>query len=709
MVFAALRRIWRVSRGIPGVRGVLAAVDRVWWARTIRRAELVDLDHVQLQVGRRLRANAAIRAYVRGRHRDGLSLNPLFFDGRVGSQLPDAGRVPALYAYLINDQAKIHTSETWDAPAYAAAHPDALRAPGGPVGAAWRSSLDGGRLDIGIGSSTVAVTRAELLHAERLPPVPHDALGPVTRPRLLIWRFGPGDDDGTALRTALTVSSVSDSALWLVVDEKTPAALRLACAQVPLWQGNAVVVDSAPDVNPTDTTVPAGTLLLVRDADSEISAEDALTLLESATRAPAAPLWLRMDGTIASAGVVVRDGEGRHLLAGHPAQDVSGLGDHLDSAVLDSPVRAFRVGSMEGPRTLLGVAVRSAAVPAAMSLPSGDTRMDALSVGRGLQVDDARWPLMKRTAVETATLPDGSIVPRLRWSVKTAAPAGPTGEAWGDTHFARGLAAALERLGQYAAVDARPAAQRSSDVLDDVSVVLRGPHPLRPSRSRVNLLWIISHPDEIHAEELSAFDRCFAASTAWAAAATTRFSTPVTPLLQCTDPHRFTPQGLTRSRDLVFVGTARGIARPSVVEPLRVGAPVRVYGPDWRGYIPAGAIAGTHVPNDRLPAVYEAAGAVLNDHWPAMQRNGFVSNRLYDVVASGGRAISDDVAGISEIFGPAVRTYRDIPELHELTLSDLDALFPSDDELAAIARRIREEDSFDARARHLLDAAQELL
>lgn len=134
-----------------------------------------------------------------------------------------------------------------------------------------------------------------------------------------------------------------------------------------------------------------------------------------------------------------------------------------------------------------------------------------------------------------------------------------------------------------------------------------------------------------------------------------------------------------------------------------------MYGPDWRGYIPAGAIAGTHVPNDRLPAVYEAAGAVLNDHWPAMQRNGFVSNRLYDVVASGGRAISDDVAGISEIFGPAVRTYRDIPELHELALSDLDALFPSDDELAAIARRIREEDSFDARARHLLDAAQELL
>ena len=709
MVFAALRRIWRLSRGIPGLRGALAAVDRVWWSRTIRRAEVVDLDHVQLQVGRRLSVNAAIRAYVRGGHREGMSLNPLFLEGRVGSQLPDAGRVPALYAYLISDQTKVHTSETWDAPAYAAAHPDSLRAPGGPVGAAWRSLLDGGRVDIGVGSDAVAATRDEILRAELAPPVTSDAIGSAPLPRLLIWNFGPGDADGSALRTALTVSAASDSALWLAVDANTPLALRLACAQVPLWKGNAVVIDTTPDRRHVERLVPAGTVLLVRDPHSEIAAEDALTLLEKADRTPVGPLWVGLDGTIASAGVVVRDGRGRHLLAGHPAEDVSALGDQLDSAVLDTPVRAFRVGTVAGPQTLLGVTVRSAAVPAAVSLPRSDIRVDAPGVGRGLRVDEARWPLMTRTSVETMTLPDGSIVPRLRWSVRTAAPAGPAGESWGDTHFARGLAAALERLGQYTAVDARPAVRRETDELDDVSVTLRGPHPLRPSRSRVNLLWIISHPDAIRADELSAFDRCFAASTEWAAAATARFSTPIAPLLQCTDPHRFAPQGLTRSRDLVFVGTARGIARPSVVEPLRVGAPVRVYGPDWRGYIPAEAIAGTHVPNDRLPAVYEAAGAVLNDHWPAMQRNGFVSNRLYDVVASGGRAISDDVAGISAIFGPAVRTYRDIPELHEQALSDLDSLFPSDDDLAAIARRIREEDSFDARARQLLEAARELL
>ena len=50
--------------------------------------------------------------------------------------------------------------------------------------------------------------------------------------------------------------------------------------------------------------------------------------------------------------------------------------------------------------------------------------------------------------------------PRLRWTIDTAAPAGPRGERWGDTHFARSLAAALERCGQDVSVDSRDARHR---------------------------------------------------------------------------------------------------------------------------------------------------------------------------------------------------------------------------------------------------------
>ncbi|KEP75018.1 hypothetical protein HR12_00805 [Microbacterium sp. SUBG005] len=128
-------------------------------------------------------------------------------------------------------------------------------------------------------------------------------------------------------------------------------------------------------------------------------------------------------------------------------------------------------------------------------------------------------------------------------------------------------------------------------------------------------------------------------------------------------------------------------------------------GPDWRGWIPAERIAATGVRNDELPALYETAGVVLNDHWPAMQERGFIGNRLFDVVAAGGRAVSDRVEGIDELFGGAVRTWNAVPDLLDLLSGDLDAVFPSSADLDAVSERIRVEHSFDARARTLLDAA----
>jgi spore maturation protein CgeB len=46
-----------------------------------------------------------------------------------------------------------------------------------------------------------------------------------------------------------------------------------------------------------------------------------------------------------------------------------------------------------------------------------------------------------------------------------------------------------------------------------------------------------------------------------------------------------------------------------------------------------------------------------------MRTNGFLANRLFDVLASGGVVLSDDVAGLEEVFGDIIRTYRDEREL----------------------------------------------
>lgn len=275
----------------------------------------------------------------------------------------------------------------------------------------------------------------------------------------------------------------------------------------------------------------------------------------------------------------------------------------------------------------------------------------------------------------------------------------------GDTHFARGLADALRRLGQEVVIDAYDARQRPTVYLDDVVVALRGPEPFSPQPNAFSILWIISHPDQITADEVRNFDVVYAGSHEWARSASHRFSRPIETLLQCTDAHRFRPLTGRRTKDIVFVGTARGIPRPSVLEPIAAGIPVRVYGPDWRGWIPARSIIATGIANSELPELYGSAAVVLNDHWPAMRDAGFISNRLYDVVAAGGRAISDHVEGIAETFGGAVRTYGSVGELVELMQGDLDALFPDEAELRTISDRIRTDHSFDARARTLLDAA----
>lgn len=682
---------------------MLAMLDRIWWARTIRRAHVVDNVFVSAQLGRAVSESAAIRAYVRGGFRSGLSLNPMFLEAHVSAQLPDSTRVPALYAYLVSDPTKVSTSLVWDAPAFAVARPDSLNVSGGPLGLAWREAARGTSLTIGIGGSTRQITLDALRDASTQA-LQRSEEHLVPAECILVWNLVDADADGTDLRAMLRVAQDRDAAVALGL-HGVRMDVRIVAGQIALAWPYATLTDKPAPADVLRAGAEDGTLFAVRDSGASIGSDDLSRLLTSARERPVGAVWIDDAGVVVSAGTRAHEGRLFPLLAGHPREDLRELGEVLPVTALDSPVRAEILGQYAAPATLLtsfaaspGAPVHHA--PAGASVPAESS----LSVGRGLEVYSwsARGPIFGR-ATESFVRDDGSTVPRLRWAIKTAAPAGPRGESWGDTHFARGIAAALERQGQYVAVDARPAAGRPSSSLDDVQLVLRGPERIKPPSSGVRVIWIISHPDEITADELAAFDLRYAASDGWAQRASARLGHAITPLLQCTDTARFSPSGTARTHDLVFVGTARGIARPAVIEPLRAGAPLRVYGPDWRGYIPASAITATHVPNDELPALYEAAGAVLNDHWPAMQREGFISNRLYDVVAAGGRAISDEVIGIAETFGGAVQTFATDAELRTISTAELDGLFPAEEDLRRIAGRIRAEHSFDARARTLLN------
>jgi hypothetical protein len=297
-------------------------------------------------------------------------------------------------------------------------------------------------------------------------------------------------------------------------------------------------------------------------------------------------------------------------------------------------------------------------------------------------------------------------LPSLRWAIKVAAHAGPRGEGWGDVHFADALSRSLRRLGQEVMVDRRGSHQRDSGHLDDVVLALRGLEQVEPQPGRVNLLWVISHPDLVTLKELAGFDRAFAASRPWAARMTAAGSL-VEPLLQATDPERFRPDLVDPDRHdhVLFVGRSRNILRPIVRDAVQAGLDLSLYGDGWEQFGLAKYIRAEFMPNDDVGPAYASAEIVLNDHWADMAAEGFVSNRIFDAVACGARVVSDPVDGLEELFAGMVQVYHSVPDLARLCGPQGQVAFPDEETRLTIAKRVGAEHSFDARARQLLDTA----
>lgn len=315
------------------------------------------------------------------------------------------------------------------------------------------------------------------------------------------------------------------------------------------------------------------------------------------------------------------------------------------------------------------------------------------------RAEAAAHPLLVRPRLPD--LDDGT--PCLRWGIKYSANGGLRGDTWGDTHFVSALSGALEQRGQQVVTYRHSAHHSRASAFDDVALCIRGLDKAIPSPGKLNVLWVISHPDAVSTDELRAFDMVFAASDSWAASASARSGRDVVTLLQPTsaksapDPRQPLGDGAVP----VFVGiTFPDRERPIVHDAVAAGLPVQVHGSGWDGRLPPGTLASEYVDNDDLLRLYRSHGLVLADHWGDMARHGFLANRLFDAVSSGARVICDDVPGV-EIFDGAVQVYRDVDELKALYEQRADA-FPSEEKLHAIAQRVASEHSFQARADELL-------
>ncbi|MET0929023.1 MAG: glycosyltransferase, partial [Aeromicrobium sp.] len=465
----------------------------------------------------------------------------------------------------------------------------------------------------------------------------------------------------------------------------------------------------------------------------------------------AQPLILSADDTVWSAGLVSHGQHvvPGHLLAGHPAEDVPdrvtpdgvsgacfatraadlvrmrGLdpamgeladadlslrlaaGGRFETVTTSVVSRQLRIdGAAAEPDQLAFLRRWGAELPLADATHWTGLAVDGWRPGGGLPVSRRRTtvsPLLSR-AVQVVPGGPAAGLPRLRWAIKIAAKGGPLGDEWGDTYFADDLVRGLRRWGQEAFVDRRGAHERpGSDHLDDVTLTLRGRWPAVRQPGATNLLWVISHPDEVPDDEITqGFDLVYAAGRTWADQTSARTSQPVRTLLQATDTSRFTPEGdAMDGLGTLFVGRTRKVQRPVVRDAVAAGADLTVFGDGWGEFIDDAFVRADHLDNALVPAAYRGARVVLNDHWADMAQLGFYSNRLFDAVASGARVVTDPVDGVEELFGPSVRTYGSVDELRAL-LDPTSTAWADDGAILANARRVAAEHSFATRARALL-------
>lgn len=403
-----------------------------------------------------------------------------------------------------------------------------------------------------------------------------------------------------------------------------------------------------------------------------------------------APLVLHLDGTIAAAGWA----DGQPWLAGLTTEDAQSLSGR-PMAGLGSACVVHRIGGTTGELRLVPqVWVRQHADVAPSQVYTDQV---APPTPPGLTPVAGNWSRLRAEVSEPR--------PHLRWALKNPAPSGQRGEKWGDTHFARLLADALRTLGQEVVIDHRGAFGRSSGHLDDVVLVLRGLEDYAPRPEHVNMLWLISHPELVDGAECHKYDVRYAASDTFCA----RHSDwGLRPLLQCTDPARFSPAlAQPDSGDQVlFVGNNRGAGRPIVHDAVAAGLPLSVYGWAWADLLPPGVHRARHLPHADLGAAYRAAGMVLGDHAPEMASEGFISNRIFDAVASGARTVSDPVVGLHNVL-PSVQIATDPTDLVVLW-QERHSTFGTDHDLIAAATHVREKHSFEQRAQVLLSDAIEV-
>ena len=246
---------------------------------------------------------------------------------------------------------------------------------------------------------------------------------------------------------------------------------------------------------------------------------------------------------------------------------------------------------------------------------------------------------------------------RVTIRIKARSDTDPNRQLWGDHWVKVELGRELVRLG-LSLVEKDP----------DVILHLFGSpvkNPPLPEHT-YNLVWVYSHPDLVTPHNLTHFDKIFCASELFIPKLQAMGYFNVEAMIASTSKK---PLKVPLTHDIIFLGNARSSRSDGrgVVRDLRETTHnFKVWGNLWKELLPDKHYGGKYWDYHKLEELYASARITMNDHHPDMAREGFVSNKMFDILASGGFVISDKNIGIEKIFGQAVPQYESTEQLQEL-------------------------------------------
>lgn len=243
---------------------------------------------------------------------------------------------------------------------------------------------------------------------------------------------------------------------------------------------------------------------------------------------------------------------------------------------------------------------------------------------------------------------------------------------WGDNWVKHELIRAFRSLGA-TVVAARPDLNPPDILIHQsgggIEYVYKKKIEQFPSQT-YKIIWVYSHPEAVTNKSLQGYDEIFCCSLFFLEKLKKMGYQNAQVMLGATSKR---PISTPKKYDIVFVGNNRGPygkdGRKIINDLKSLGNlpyKISIWGANWKNKIPDAWYGGLYWDYPKLGNLYASAKVCLQDHRAEMSREGFVSVKLFDILGSGGFAISDKNIGIRGIFKGAVPEYESPKHLKEL-------------------------------------------